>query len=513
MAKRSSRPSAIFGALAVALILVIAAGLYGLAPRQPPALLTAQPAGATPAAKPMPSYVPERSGYYDTVWPSEHADLWRSHAALNAGLPASFDPAQLRVATAPLNLPVWGYTRQPDEVFVIGGSPFVLNTFTQAIKTGQSQRDLVSTVRDMASGDQPYVAKLNPLTMQTKIVALNRGFTANYTRGLVIHQNGYVYAVAQSVLYKLNPDTMHIEASMGLPLVGQLWPTQYWTTYNGLQVLASGELVVKGFDLLDSVNVPGYLLLVDPETLAIDVQQTVAVSSARLMLQQKPDGTAFLYHVNALDSLRYTVSLAGFQLDPTWTRRYRSAEAGSTQASSPLLFGKLGQVVFADNTAPGATTPLQLYTQPVDASALPAVLTGVAAFSKSLPSFNFFMVAADPYQQQLLVYYDPMHNLLSAHRVSADGRLDPVWERDGYKISASPALVPDRDLLYIDDYRAGKDHLVVLKLSTGQELAAVELSATLPTIGTIVPGMNNDVYLTSSEAGARNGLISRIYVP
>jgi hypothetical protein len=38
----------------------------------------------------MQHFVPERAGYYDTVWPSEHTDLWRSHAVLNAGLPVNF---------------------------------------------------------------------------------------------------------------------------------------------------------------------------------------------------------------------------------------------------------------------------------------------------------------------------------------------------------------------------------------------------------------------------------------
>jgi hypothetical protein len=87
-----------------------------------------------------------------------------------------------------------------------------------------------------------------------------------------------------------------------------------------------------------------------------------------------------------------------------------------------------------------------------------------------------------------------------------------VWEHDSYKVSASPAILPDRDLLYIDDYRDGKDHLVILRLSTGLELASIELAATLPTIGTIFPGMNNDVYILSSEAGGNDGVISRVYI-
>lgn len=460
-------------------------------------------------------FVPERAGYYDTVWPSEHTDLWRSHAVLNAGLPANFTSEQLFVNTAPLNLPVWGYTRAQHEVFVAGGSPFLLDSFTQAIKTGTPLTGAAlirSIVNDLRNDSIPYVAKVEMQTMKVRQRNLTGGWTVNYTGGLLMHENGFVYAVSRSILYKVNPKAMRVVRRVKLPLVGTDKLDNYWTTYNGLQVLASGALVVKGFHLLDSANVTGWLLLIDPDDLKIDVQQQTAVSSARLTIQQSADGPTYLYHVNDLDSLRFEITDTGFVLDDAWTRSYRTLDSGSTQASSPLLFGQIRQVAFADNTAQGATTPIQLYTQAVDTNALPDNLTGTPAFSKSLPGYNFFMVAGDPFEQQLLVYYDPINNLLAAHRVTANGTLEPVWEHDSYKVSASPAIVPDRDLLYIDDYQDGKDHLVILRLSTGLELASIELAATLPTIGTIFPGMNNDVYILSSEAGGNDGIISRVYI-
>jgi len=460
-------------------------------------------------------FVPARAGYYDTVWPSEHTDLWRSHAVLNAGLPANFTSEQLSVNTAPLNLPVWGYTRARDEVFVAGGSPFMLDSFTQAIKRGKPLTGAAlirSIANDLRNDSIPYVAKVEPQTMKVRQLNLTRGWTVNYTGGLLMHENGFVYAVSRSILYKVNPRTMRVVQRVELPLVGPDQRDHYWTTYNGLQVLASGALVVKGFHLLDSANVRGWLLLVDPGDLTFNVQQSRKVSSARLTIQQSADGPTYLYHVNDFDSLRFKVTDKGFWLDAAWKRSYRTSDDGSTQASSPLLFGQIGQVAFADNTVQGATTPIQLYTQAVDTNALPADLTGTPAFRKSLPGFNFFMVAGDPFERQLLVYYDPINNLLAAHRVTADGTLEPVWEHDRYKVSASPAIVPDRDLLYIDDYRDGKDHLVILRLSTGRKLASIELAATLPTIGTIFPGMNNDVYISSSEAGGNDGLISRVYI-
>jgi len=453
-----------------------------------------------------------RAGYYDTVWPSEHADLWRSHAAQGAGLPAGFDPARLTVTQASLDLPVWGYTRAKDEVFVIGGSPFSLSTFTKSMQSGKPLNGLASffaMTGDLLSFSRPYVAKVDPSDMSTRILPLTGGSTVNYTGGLLMHRNGSIYAVARSMLYKIDPRTMTIEKSIKLPLVEK---SSFWTTYNGLQVLPSGELVLKGFHMRDSARTPGWLLLVDPESLAIDVKQGAYASSARLMIGEDAEGRTWLYHVNALESLRYEVTGKGFAIDSGWTRPYRAATDKSSQASSPLLFGTIGQVIFADNTAPGATTPIKLYTQAASVPEKPGSLDGRPAFSQSLPGYNFFMVAGDPYNSQLCVYYDPINALVSAHRVGPDGSLEPVWERSGYQASASPAIVPDRDLLYIDDWKDGYDHLVVLRLSTGEELASIALSAKLPTIGTIFPGMNGDVYLLSSEAGGGKGLISRIFI-
>jgi hypothetical protein len=480
---------------------------------------------ATPIIQPLTDkqlLAPQRAGYYETVWPSEHTDLWRSHAVSNVGLPADFDPAKLTVATANLNLPVWGYTRAKDEVFVIGGSPFMLNKFTQEIKnggttSGNSTADLseasISAEVEESKNSVPYVAKINPLTMQVTLLYLEEGETINYTGGLLMHENGFVYAVSRSYLYKVDPETMKVAASVPLPLVGDSKEQNFWTTYNGLQVIASGELVIKGFYFVNSVSVNGWLLLINPDTLEIDVQQSEALSSARLTIQQEPDGSATLYQVNATQSLRFKITDTAFLLENEWTRGYRTEGDGTTQASSPLLFGKVGQVVFANNTAPGVTTPISLFDQPVNVADLPATLEGINAFDSDLPGYNFFMVAGDPFETQILFYYDPINNLIGAHTVMPGGTLEPLWERNGvYKVSASPAIVPDRDLLYIDNYQNGTDSFVVLKLSTGEELASVPLAANLPTIGTIFPGMNEDVYILSSEAGTTDGLISRIFV-
>lgn len=474
----------------------------------PPEQLAAIQSGAS-----INQEIQPRAGFFPTLWPSEHTDLWRSHTVFGAGLPADVAHRQLHVETASLNLPVWGYTRAQHEVFVIGGSPFLLDYFTKAIERGPTAAphfDLASELQ--AHGRSiPYVARLDTRTMTVSRFDMQLGHTVNYTGGLLMHENGFVYAVAQSVLYKINPRTMQAVSAVHLPLVGETPAQGFWTTYNGMQVLADGQLVLKGFPNTGDIGMPGWLLLIEPNHLRIRVQQSEFVSAARLTIQQSPNGPTYLYTSSATDSVRYLISRAGFTLDQRWSRSYRLATSGSTVASSPLLYGRIGQVAFADNTAPGATTPIDLFVQPIGVNRLPAALTPVPAFSDQVPGYNFFMIAGDPFQTQTLVYYDPINRLLSAHRVRQDGTLRMLWEYNNvYAPSASPALVPDRDLLYIDNYQNGRDHFVVLRLSTGAELASVPLQAKEPTIGTIFVGSNNDVFIISCEAGTSDGLISRI---
>lgn len=476
--------------------------------------------------------IASRTGYYHTTWPSEHTDLWRSHSVMDAGLPANAfsnltQQPRLKVdITPPINLPVWGYTRDKNEVFVIGGSPVLLarNTYdiANSVEPGK-HNDLLNNTGGADTQSVPFVAKIDLLTMKVRKFFMSKGKTINYTGGLLMHANGYVYAVAQSVLYKVDPSTMRAVKSTLLPLVGETAAEQFVTTYNGLQVLASGKLVLKGFSITDSKTIPGYLMLVDPDTLNISGLTSALVSSSRMTIEQSFKGPTYLYLPNVMDSTRYLITNLGFVEDLAWKQSYvtlSGKQAGSTQASSPLFFGKLGQIVFADNTQapPSGTlgTPIQLFTQSVAKEDLPASkqLTSTPAFPNStVPGYNFFMVAGDPFKSQLLIYYDPINKLLSAHRVNLDGSLTHIWENDDhYTISASPAIVPDRDLLYIDDFKNGNDHLVVLRLSTGKELASTTLKAKLPTIGTIFVGQNNDVFLVSSEAGGKNGLVSRITV-
>jgi hypothetical protein len=458
-----------------------------------------------------------RAGYYDTAWPSEHTDRWRTHAVVG-GLPGGVESADLVAMPVALPAtPAWGYTRDRDEIYVIGGSPFLLGAFTAVIAAGQpsggpnAQQLLEQAV--VAARSTPYVAKIDPATMKAETVNLTLGSTVNYTGGLLMHRNGSVYAVARSVLYKLTAEDLSIQASVPLPLLLKDGEPNNFTTYNGLQVTSNGDLVLKGVDITGQ-SPAGKLLLVDPDTLQITAQiDSDALASARLTLAT--DGQdEYLYHTNATDSIRFKITPTGIELDDTWTASYRAADSPSTQASSPLYLGRSNAVVFSDNTVPfGVSTPMRLFTQPTAGGA--TLLQGQQAFKSATPQANFFMVAADPFRSQVVVVEDQLNGLVAGWKASDDGTLSPLWETGDYRVSAGAAIGYEQGHLYIDDRRcdpAGKDcklFLVVLELTTGKKLAEVEVAGTEPSIGQIFVG-HDAVYLIASEAGKGQGLLTRV---
>src|SRR3954464_2087738 len=161
-------------------------------------------------------FAPQRSpAMANTTWPTEHADGWRTHAVA-AGLPSDVGHMTLhtRVATLP-PVPVWGYVGRGGDLYVLGGSPYLLDMFTALILGAprSSVPLLVERSKRYAETLTPYVARIDGRSMRAKTIPLTSGTSANYTGGLLMHANGFVYAVARSTLYKLDPATLGVLAS------------------------------------------------------------------------------------------------------------------------------------------------------------------------------------------------------------------------------------------------------------------------------------------------------------
>ena len=447
-----------------------------------------------------------RTGLYDTAWPLEHADKWRTQSTSDAGLPADFDAARLRLEALEFDQPIVGYTRDRNEVFLLGGMPYAMNEYTQAIIEGttKSQTTLAELISNIPH--TPYAAKIDPVTLEFSVLPLTQGRTVNYPGGMLMHANGFIYAVAQAVLYKIDPAELRIVKSAQLPRVGQ-GIEAFLTIYNGLQVISTGQIVTKCF-VGHSNPRQGWLLLIDPEDLHFDAAQLVGIQSARLSVDEPEPGVAYVYAPTLDESRRFRIVEEGFLLDHEWSAEYRQPE---TTWANGTLFMKT-HLVFPDNSAPGPTTPMHIYFHSIDNP--PKQLEPQRSVSDTEAGVNFWKVLGDPYsnaEHSLIVTFVPVNKKIAAYRLFADGRAELVWERE-YLVSASPAMVPNRDHLYINDFDGQHDHFVAVRLSTGEELARRELRATEPTMGIIFPGMNDDVYLLSTETGGSIGFFNRIFV-
>jgi hypothetical protein len=87
--------------------------------------------------------VPGREGLLDSTWPYGRSDSWRTSAVVGgAGRPKNFAPGALVATNSPV--PFWGAAASPDlcseaaysevgdDIFILGGSPFLMALFSFA---------------------------------------------------------------------------------------------------------------------------------------------------------------------------------------------------------------------------------------------------------------------------------------------------------------------------------------------------------------------------------------------
>lgn len=482
----------------------------------PSAAAAAAPQNCVPApSKPFRS-----PAYASTPWPTEHADVWRTHAAAT-GLPANLDRFRLATRSARLPLePAWGYVGESGTLYVIGGAPYLLNMFTELMLGASKRRIPFLTERSLAASKKatPYVAQIDAKTMTVEnVLPLKEGKETgfvNYTGGLLVHSNGFLYAVSQGVLYKIDPEKFQIEESTRLPAAPAAGGgPNLMTTYNGIAAAANGELFLKGWATSggEGEEPPGMLVRVNPDTLAIAPQPPVPVagiSSARMAVVNS-GGTEYLYLPGPKNSVRFEVDGSSFKLDESWTSGYLGK--GDTQASSDLFMGN--GVLFANNTSPTAKTSTRIFAKGV---ADGSELHEYRPFKHPREvGWNFFMMAGDPYRSGVAVVGDQASGRVSGFRACAGGvAAKKLWENDEIDSSAGMAINYKAGQLYTDDrecpqQRRCRLYLVVLDLRSGKELARVRVKGTKPTMGQIFIG-RGAVYYIATQTGTPHGYITRI---
>ncbi len=461
------------------------------------------------------------AGLYHTAWPMEGGDVWRTQTAQWGGFPADFQAKDLKLISISLPHPMLGVTRNADQVFMIGGMPFYMEGFIVDMLAGNTTA-YNPPVPQLHPLVKPYLVRYNPQTGEMQQVELSQGkdYAINYPGGILIHENGYVYVIAQAVLYKIDPDTLETVATLYLPRAIGNSETQYVTAYNGMTTLSDGRIITKCFggDLSQ-----GWLLQIDPKeqdgALPVLASQYVKVATARMLVDEPEPGVAYAYTIDMTHTHRYRIVEGGFTEDKPWSRRYRATADSTLNTQGNGSTFMIDNFIFPNNSAylaDGVAVQDVAHIFAQSTHHPPAVLTPHLSTSATKAGINYWKILGDPFNdgdQHIIVSFDPTNRLIKAHILSADGAVSDLWERS-YFVSAQLMAVHSTDLLYINhfDETAKRDNLVVLRLSTGDELARVQTEATEPTVGIITPGMNEEVYLFSTQTlgNQHQGVVSRV---
>lgn len=464
-----------------------------------------------------------RAFLLDSPWPVPTSDTWRSSSTRSGGLPANVRNKALRSRSVELGpVPFFGIIAH-DALFVLGGSPFLLPLFTAAQANALPDlpdlppAELLEFLLELDENrsDTPYVAKIDPKTMTVRYLDLPRGPTPNYPGGIVAHQNGFLYVVATSVLYEIDPRRLAVRRWLPLPanVINPNSPVNS-TVYNTLQISSrNGDLLLKTGSFGTG---EGILVRVDIASFTIAARTDALIGSARSTAALQ-DETEFVYLPGPTETLRFFADDDDFVPDADWSKTYRSDGDGTTPGVGMVYMGTANTVVFPNNNTVliGVTEPLSLGLQStIDDEALPR---SVNATGTSAPGGSFTMLAGNPVLDGIIVAQDSVNGRLAAWRIGEEGSFDLLWVTDRYRVSIGSAVVVDSERLYVDDRVCANEEeqrncrlfLVMLDLETGKEIARTRVAGTEPSLSHIVVG-DKEVYYIASEARGKNGFVTRI---
>ena len=436
-----------------------------------------------------------RAGLYDTAFPTDRVDLNAGKVVLEGGFPRDTTVDDVAIDIIEMPYPVILYTREPDEIFVFGGTPLGIE-------------DYVSLADGLPTGENettPYFAKYNPNTGETIYLDLDRGQGVPYLGGGLIHANGYVYAVFQSHLYKIEPETMTIDVSVALPTA------DFGTIYNGLLTSSTGELILKSFSPLGGTP---NISLIDPDTLETTFFMECDCATARLAVSQLDNGEEYLYHLNRSQTFRWLIEPGSLTLDEDWIVGYDPTGMGvdmNDEPTSPVIVD--GTIYYTTNTNTDASTPMRVFWQDTEATYTPDMppLEGPLLFEGVETSGWSFTGIGGVDTSGVVFVTDQANGLLVAFRLTDDDEFERLWQREMTTLQST--ISSQYGTIYVTDFQDGVNHLVVLDVMTGEELLRIPTPATRASIGSIIFGENGDVYLAANEPGQPAGFLVRFYIP
>jgi hypothetical protein len=422
---------------------------------------------------------------------------------IDMGLPQTFNPNQLNIESIQLPYPILTYPADSNEIYVIGGQPFTLDLFVDQILTGTSGAfDLI-----YYSQFSPYIVKINPFSLDTMYLDLLGGPGIPYVGGVVAHPNGFIYAIAEARLFKIDPANMSIVSFADLPLLSP------FSIYNGINVASNGNLITKSFILNDYTN--GDFLMIDPNNLQTIDQINTQVGTARINFACDSLGNEYIHHINQDYTYRIKITTDSLLIDPSWQASYTPYNApNNTEPTSPRMLNN--HVIYTTNTTPNSTEPMKLFWQDKNLSydLNLDTLESFFMFSDTVSrGLSFFGLTTDE-ESGIFIGIDQINGRIAAYSIDDSNLLEYLWERS-YGVTSIPAIENSTGLVYINDFDQTQnvDYIVILDLFSGIELGRIATPGTIPSISNLVAGAYNDIYYCSNETGESLGYFHRVSLP
>ena len=398
----------------------------------------------------------------------------------------------------------------------------------------------------------PFVAKVNPTTLQpiwyTQLVNTVQSGEWDYPGAMAIEDDAYIYVVSGYRLFKVDPATGSVVATLALPTAVYMrnnypdMPPTYDTTltenaentsYNGINALPDGTIVVKSLYRVagctlngpsailscpNSKNVPASnLISINPRTMQIIDNITLPAFAGARPTITRYHGIDYVYLLESTSNVvRYSVSNGIFTLDTAWTPEPVPYD-GQTTGGSVIIMGDW--IVGATNSVP-ATGALTVFAinqsdatrifraQPFINDPVPPVLHAAfstAAAGQQAVSWAGMSLEVDV-ENGLFYGVETLARKVAAFRLTKSG-IRTVWKKDQTTTEWATLIGPANKRVWvgtdipIDEIPGNNttDRVVFRDAATGR-LLAVSGSVPFMTQGSAVqPGYGGSVFFPGGE--------------
>ncbi|MGQ0831779.1 MAG: hypothetical protein ACT4OV_08885 [Microthrixaceae bacterium] len=347
-------------------------------------------------------------------------------------------------------------------------------------------------------GAVAWVERIDPRSLEVLERSPDLAGGPMWPGGLAVHADGSLHVVFGNHAHRLAADTSLL-ASTALPRQ---------RPYNSFVTLPDGHLVTKDFagrrpGQAEAAREPAEMLVLDPDSLAIVARLDLPEPSIARLSADGDD----VYVVGNTSLLRVRWDGSKLRLDEHLIAPYRTLE-GQTYGWDAVL--ALGAAWFLDDgegtdryngsfRGQGiSTAPLHLVR--VDLTTCAVTLTEVCGEPGGL-------IANPPLvdiERRIVVGFDSGNGVMVGFDIADDGSLAERWRRDQDHASHLLLLAATGELVSGDhDRERMADQVVVLDISTGDELARADSGSPLQSVVFPAVGWHEDVYVCSMSTLSR----------